>query len=233
MAYLFEDKTTQKAETFSNFLNQYEFTSHRDLEGTRDYLAKIDVYTADEYIGKVNVYYSPKKDSYKITCQSITILSFRDVLLDYWHRFDQLDRFPDVSGHDNSISAYVDGSFLNKHVGYGAVIIKKNMILHEISGRLDSKYDEYHQIGGELKAVLKTVEWCKKNKVRDIHIFYDYKGIEMWARAKWKAKNELTQAYQAFMIKQSVNFHFHKVAAHTGNRWNEYADQLAKKGTTL
>ena len=136
---------------------------------------------------------------------------------------------PEVS--NNVISAFVDGSFLNKKIGYGSVIMKGDTILHEISGKMDEQYEEHHQIGGELKAVIETVSWCNKNNIKDIHIYYDYKGIEMWARGKWKAKKELTQRYQAFMVKQSIVFHFHKVAAHTGDRWNEYADMLAKKGS--
>ncbi|MEA2076786.1 MAG: RNase H family protein [Candidatus Marinimicrobia bacterium] len=228
MNYLHQNKTMAKARDFSDFLNKADFQSVLDIDGTRDYLSKIDIHTAGEYIGKINVYYSPKKDSYKITCQSISINSYKDVLKKHWQDF-QHGLSPEIN--NNKISAYVDGSFLNKKIGYGALIMKGNTILHEISGKMDEKYEEHHQIGGELKAVTETVSWCNDNNIKDLHIYYDYKGIEMWARGKWKAKKELTQKYQAFMIKQSITFHFHKVAAHTGNRWNEHADMLAKKGS--
>ncbi|MCK5817404.1 MAG: hypothetical protein KAH15_05320, partial [Candidatus Marinimicrobia bacterium] len=59
-----------KARDFSKFLNKADFQSVLDVDGTRHYLSKIDIHTAGKYIGKVNVYYSPKKNSYKITCQS-------------------------------------------------------------------------------------------------------------------------------------------------------------------
>jgi ribonuclease HI len=229
MKYLHQDKTIAKAREFSDFLNKSGYQTVFDIDGTRDYLSKIDVHTAGQYLGKLNVYYSPKKDSFKVTYQQISIDSYKDVLEKLWQTFQY--------GHaemtdDNVISAYVDGSFLNKTVGYGAVILQGNKILHEISGKMDNKYDDHHQIGGELKAVIETVNWCNKNDIKDLHIYYDYKGIEMWARAKWKAKKELTQKYQAFMIKQAMTFHFHKVAAHSGNKWNEYADRLAKAGST-
>jgi ribonuclease HI len=228
MNYLHQDKTIVKARSFSEFLNKADFQSVLDVDGTRDYLSKIDIHTAGEYIGKINVYYSPKKNSYKITCQSITINSYKNVLENLWQEYQHGIAATTVT---NEIIAYVDGSFMNKKIGYGSVIMKGNKILHEISGVMDETYAAHHQIGGELKAVIETVTWCKKNKINDIHIYYDYKGIEMWARAKWKAKNELTQKYQAFMVKQSITFHFHKVAAHSGNRWNEHADMLAKKGS--
>ena len=228
MNYLHQDKTIPKARAFSDFLNRSDYQAVLDVDGTRDYLAKIDIHASGQYIGKLNVYYSPKKNSYKITCQQITIDSYKEVLEKSWQDFlhiktDKTD--------DSAISAYVDGSFLNKTIGYGAVILQGDRILHEISGKMDSNYDEHHQIGGELKAVIETVNWCNKNNIKDLHIYYDYKGIEMWARAKWKAKKELTQKYQAFMVKQSITFHFHKVAAHSGNKWNEYADMLAKNGS--
>jgi ribonuclease HI len=228
MNYLHQDKTIPKARDFSEFLNQSDFDSVLDIDGTRDYLAKIDVHTAGQYIGKVNVYYSPKKNTYKLTCQQITIETYRDLLLKHWDNFLHNSL---IVKTDGSIHAYVDGSFMNKKVGYGAVILKDGKILKEIWGALDATYDAHHQIGGELKAVIEVVSWCNQNKINDVHIYYDYKGIEMWARAKWKAKTDLTQKYQAFMIKQSINFHFHKVAAHAGDRWNEHADMLAKKGS--
>ena len=228
MQYLHQDKTIPKARAFSDFLNKREYQTVLDIDGTRDYLAKIDVHTAGQYIGKINVYYSPKKDSYKITCQQITISSYKETLEKLWRDLQDTGELP---VDETAVSAYVDGSFLNNVIGYGSVILQDGQIIHEISGKMDTRYEGHHQIGGELKAVLETVLWCNNNNIRDLHIYYDYKGIEMWARGKWKAKNELTQKYQAFMIKQSITFHFHKVAAHTGNRWNEHADMLAKKGS--
>ncbi len=225
---LHQDKTLPKARAFSEFLNRHDYQAVPDIDGTRDYLAKIDIHTAGFYIGKLNVYYSPKKDSYKITCQSITVPAYHRVLEELWQQFEH-QVLPERRSGD--ICAYVDGSFLNGRIGYGAVILRDNELLHEISGGLDETYSAHHQIGGELKAVLESVTWCKKNKIGELHIYYDYKGIEMWAKGKWKAKNDLTQKYQEYMIRQEIVFHFHKIAAHTGNRWNDYADQLAKKGT--
>lgn len=228
MTYLHQDKTIAKARAFSDFLNKSDYQTVLDVDGTRDYLSKIDIHTAGQYIGKLNVYYSPKKDAYKATCQQIIVEAYKDVLLKLWQDFQYEATAP---ADNDTIAAYVDGSFMNSTIGYGSVILQGNKILHEISGKMDKKYEEHHQIGGELKAVIETVNWCNKNNIKDLHIYYDYKGIEMWARAKWKANKELTRKYQAFMIKQSITFHFHKVAAHTGDKWNEHADMLAKRGS--
>ena len=228
MNYLHQDKTIPKARKFSAFLEKNEFRATIDIDATRDYVAKIDVHATDQYLGKVNLYYSPKKKSYKVTCQEIKIASYKDVFLGKWQEF-QHQVAPKAK--NGVISAYVDGSFLNKVIGYGAVILDGESIIHEISGKMDSKYDEHYQIGGELKAAIESVSWAKANQIKDLHIYYDYKGIEMWATGKWKANKELTKSYQAYMIKQPLNLHFHKVAAHSGNKWNEYADGLAKAGS--
>ncbi len=228
MNYLHQDKTIPKAREFAAFLEKNEFTAVLDIDATRDYVAKIDLHTAGQYIGKGSLYYSPKKKSFKLTCQEIKIASYKDLVLEKWQEF-QHNAAPKAK--KGVISAYVDGSFLNKVIGYGAVILDGERIIHKISGKMDDKYEEHYQIGGELKAAIESVSWAKNNNIKDLHIYYDYKGIEMWATGKWKANKELTQAYQAYMLKQPITLHFHKVAAHTGNKWNEYADTLAKQGS--
>ncbi|MDD3965549.1 MAG: RNase H family protein [Candidatus Neomarinimicrobiota bacterium] len=227
MNHLHQDKTLPCARAFSEYLNQFEFRALPDLDATRDYAAKMDIYAADLYIGKLAIYYSPRKKTYTLSCPAITVPAYRDVLKEKWRDF-QNTLMPEA-GH-NGVSAYVDGSFMQERIGYGAVLVQKNRILTEISGSLDSQYNAHRQIAGELKAVLEALAWCQKNRIGELHIYYDYQGIEMWARGKWKAKTELTQKYQQFMVRQSMILHFHKVSAHSGNRWNEHADRLAKLG---
>lgn len=227
MNYLHQDKTLPRARAFGEYLNQFEFQALVDIDATRDYLAKLDISAAGLYIGKITIYYSPRKKVYTLSCQSVSVPAYREILEEKWREF----RNSSVPETDpEAVSAYVDGSFLHECIGYGAVLLRNKQILHEICGRMDSRYKAHRQIAGELKAVLEAVVWCKKHKIRELHIYYDYQGIEMWARGKWKAKTVLTQKYQAYMIRQSLDLHFHKIAAHSGDPWNEYADRLAKKG---
>ena len=64
-----------------------------------------------------------------------------------------------------------------------------------------------------------------------IYIYHDYEGIARWANGEWKANKEKTQAYQQFIkeSREKIQIIFVKVAAHTGVKYNEQADQLAKK----
>ena len=57
----------------------------------------------------------------------------------------------------------------------------------------------------------------------------------MWATKGWNRNIELTLDYSAFYdsIKTRVRVYFHKVAAHTGDTYNEMADALAKQGAGI
>ena len=72
--------------------------------------------------------------------------------------------------------------------------------------------------------------WAIENGYKKITIYYDYEGIEKWANGIWKANKVGTQRYKAFVAekRQEIEIAFRKVAAHTGVKYNEMADQLAK-----
>ena len=63
-----------------------------------------------------------------------------------------------------------------------------------------------------------------------MEIRYDYEGVEKWVTGVWRAKTLLTSKYAAHMQEagKKVKISFCKIAAHTGNHYNEEADQLAK-----
>ncbi len=131
------------------------------------------------------------------------------------------------------LKAYVDGSFdksIDKY-SFGCVIIKPDGIIVRESGSGDNpETAAIRNVAGEMLGSMFAVKWCDVNGYSDIKIYYDYMGIEMWATGGWKAKNSLTQKYADFMRKYSdkIKISFEKVAAHTGDKYNEEADGLAK-----
>ncbi len=126
---------------------------------------------------------------------------------------------------------YVDGSFINGATGYGAVVLKDNNVVDELSGAVDaSEVNETRQVAGELVAAKEALNWCRKHSVSEVSIYYDYLGVEKWATREWKAKQPLTQEYARFVGECPIKIHWRKVDSHTGNRWNDRADALAKKG---
>jgi ribonuclease HI len=76
-----------------------------------------------------------------------------------------------------------------------------------------------------------AIEYCLKNGINKVEIYHDYEGIGAWADRRWKANNPLTQGYRDFVAeaRQNMEISFVKVKAHSGNKYNEIADKLAKE----
>ena len=126
---------------------------------------------------------------------------------------------------------YVDGSFINGATGYGAVVLENGKVVDELSGAVDaSEVNETRQVAGELVAVKKALNWCCEHSVDEVSIYYDYLGIEKWATRQWKTNQPLTKDYARFVAECPIKIHWHKVDSHTGNRWNDRADSLARQG---
>ena len=137
----------------------------------------------------------------------------------------------------NQIIAYVDGSFdvnIGKYA-FGCIIITPNgEIVRESGNGENPESIALQNVTGEMLGAMFAVEWCEKNGYSAIEICYDYFGIEKWVTGEWKAKNNLTKKYAQFMKEKSdkLNISFKKIAAHTGNKYNEEADKLAKAALT-
>ncbi|GCF92118.1 hypothetical protein NRIC_00090 [Enterococcus florum] len=140
--------------------------------------------------------------------------------------------------NEDSLIAYVDGSFDKKRQAYGSgiVLLKGNTILEELS--IPGKHKEFtesYQIAGEVFGVLEAVSWAIKHQYSDIEIHYDYEGIEKWALGYWRANKPVSQYYvEAFKpLSKKIDVSFTKVKAHSGDTYNDLADELAKKATQI
>ena len=126
---------------------------------------------------------------------------------------------------------YVDGSFINGATGYGAVILKQGSVVDELFGAVAAaEVSNTRQVAGELIAVKESLKWCREHSIDEVSIYYDYLGIEKWAMGQWKTNQPLTKEYARYVRECPIKIHWRKVASHTGDRWNDRADALAKKG---
>lgn len=129
--------------------------------------------------------------------------------------------------------AYVDGSYDVKtgSYGYGIVFFSMNEEEHLFGKDDDPEYSSMRNVAGEILGSMKAVTLAKERNMKEIHIYYDYMGIEKWVTGEWKANKKGTIYYRDFMqdAKNDINILFKKVEAHTGNKYNELADFLAKK----
>lgn len=131
--------------------------------------------------------------------------------------------------------AYVDGSYDNKHklYSYGCVIFSgdSTYTLNSVDFSEDAKT---RNVAGELTGARKAIEWCLNHDIQNLILYHDYIGIQMFADHEWEGKTPLTESYQKFIdsIRDKITIQFCKCAAHTGIRYNEMADKLAKDAIT-
>ena len=127
------------------------------------------------------------------------------------------------------IAIYVDGSFQehsNRASWAWVMVGKENNIIKKKAG-ICRQEAMSRNIDGELAASLSSAKWATKKKIKAT-IFYDYQGIESWALGDWRAKTKVAILYQEEIQKYLSYVNFQKIKAHSGIRWNEYVDQLAK-----
>ena len=86
-------------------------------------------------------------------------------------------------------------------------------------------------VAGEIKGAEAAMQYALDHGIREIAIYHDYEGIAKWCLGEWKTNNAGTKAYKAFhnKAKSRVKIRFVKVAGHSGNKYNDMADKLAKE----
>lgn len=134
---------------------------------------------------------------------------------------------------ENMVIAYVDGSF-EKSIGryaFGCVLLTPDgKEIRESGSGSDPAGVAIRNVAGEMLGAMNAVKWAQENGYPAVEIRYDYEGVEKWVTGVWRAKTPLTSKYAVHMqeVGKKIQISFCKVAAHTGNHYNEEADQLAK-----
>jgi ribonuclease H len=138
---------------------------------------------------------------------------------------------------------YVDGSYnpQTAHWGGGAAILddEETEVLHTIQVT-DFDSNGSRQINGELASSIMSLEYVLNHSDRfedkHIAIYYDYLGIEKWATGEWSARKDVSRDYSirvknlmlALKVMHQIEVSFHKVKAHSSDKYNDLADQLSK-----
>ena len=135
------------------------------------------------------------------------------------------------------VYAFVDGSFNQKTkvYGYGGFLVYDNQKeLLQGSGS-DEEMASMRNVAGEVLGSMEAIKRAVELGLKEIVIYYDYMGIEMWALGLWKRNKKGTIAYYDYIqsVKESINIRFVKVKGHSGVEGNEEADKLAKKAVGI
>lgn len=129
--------------------------------------------------------------------------------------------------------AYVDGSYDHSQLryAYGCVLVLPDEEITLNGSDNQAEYVSMRNVAGEIMGSRQAILWAIENGYKKVTIYYDYEGIEKWANGIWKANKPGTQRYKAFIAekRQEIEILFRKVAAHTGVKYNEMADRLAKE----
>ncbi|SFL60545.1 ribonuclease H1 domain-containing protein [Pelosinus propionicus] len=138
---------------------------------------------------------------------------------------------------DDMMLAYVDGSYniVTKEYSAGVVILWKGAELTFSQKGNDPELSGMRNVAGETMGAKIAMNYALEQGVRTIVIYYDYEGIEKWCTNAWEAKQEGTKKYKQYydQVVKQLEVIFVKVKAHSGDKYNEQADQLAKAALQL
>ncbi len=138
------------------------------------------------------------------------------------------------------LTAFVDGSY---HSGtgefsYGMVLISGNPpreVAEDCRKFTDPELASMRNVAGEIKGAEAAMRYALSQGFSKLYIYHDYEGIAKWCLGEWKTNKEGTKAYKAYYdsVRDKLQVVFVKVAAHTGDKYNEMADKLAKQALGL
>lgn len=145
-----------------------------------------------------------------------------------------IDRYP-----EDCLHIYVDGSYniSSEKYSYGLVAVRDNVIEYiESSAAKDNTKSNIRQIAGELEAAIKGVEYAISKNNKKVVIFHDYEGIAHHATGLWERREESSINYYNKMnelINRGIDVIFVKVDSHTGDLFNEIADEKCKQELSI
>ena len=133
---------------------------------------------------------------------------------------------------ESGLFIYVDGSFTVDKGNFSYGLVNDGKIIYEDKGiGFDKEAIALRNVSGEVLGAKMAVEFAINNNYKEVTIAYDYQGIESWALGTWKRNNKITSEYNEYMQNKmkEINIRFKKIKGHSGHKYNDLADKLAKE----
>lgn len=128
--------------------------------------------------------------------------------------------------------AYVDGSYnvATGEYSCGVVFMTKDDETHIAERGQSEELASMRNVAGEIMGAELAMKRAVEMGLKKLKIYHDYEGIAAWCLGRWKTNKEGTRAYQAYFdsIKDRLEIQFVKVKGHSGDVYNDLADELAK-----
>lgn len=174
-------------------------------------------------------------------CKKQTV-GFSGAVYKSFTTMEQAQEYLNVEKNDENevfdgIVAYVDGSYdIKTHsYSYGVIILHDGQEIEFCEKFNDKELADMRNVAGEIKGSQFAMQYCLDNGIKSVKIYYDYEGVSRWCLGEWKTNKDGTKAYKNFYdsIKNDLKVHFIKVKSHSGDKYNDVADFLAKKALGL
>ena len=142
------------------------------------------------------------------------------------------DKSAGTAPRPDAAVAYVDGSYnIETHQFSFGMVIFYNGDMHEMNEAFsNTDLATMRNVAGEVKGAEAAMRYCVENAIPKLDIYYDYKGIEKWCTGDWKTTKPGTTKYKEYYnsVKDRLDVRFVKVKGHSGDKYNDRADALAK-----
>lgn len=138
---------------------------------------------------------------------------------------------------EGKMAAYVDGSYniATKEYSAGVVILWQGREITFSQKGNRPELSGMRNVAGEIMGAEIAMAYALEQGAQTVIIYHDYEGIEKWCTNAWEAKQEGTKKYKHYyeQVSKQLEVLFVKVKAHSGDKYNEQADQLAKAALQL
>lgn len=131
---------------------------------------------------------------------------------------------------NTEVVIYIDGSYKNgrgKYAFLGFAPLKTEPLFKTFGYVYDDEFNKLHNIGAELMACLRALEWAYSNDMKTVHIIYDCEGI-VTIQQKEQTQGARKKYYQAVhAFKKKLDIHFLHVR-HGNNSLHQEAHKLSQ-----